>query len=71
VTAHPDVAVRYRLLATPAIAIDGQLAFTGVPREEALRVRLEAAAARAYDIAERLAHAKQTPRSCIGSKEAR
>jgi hypothetical protein len=44
VTANPDVAVKYRVMATPAIAIDGQLAFTGVPREEALRVRLEAAA---------------------------
>jgi thioredoxin-like negative regulator of GroEL len=46
VTAHPEVAVKYRVLATPAIAIDGQLAFTGVPREEALRARLDAAAAR-------------------------
>ena len=45
-TAHPEVAVKYRVLATPAIAIDGQLAFTGVPREEALRARLDAAAAR-------------------------
>jgi hypothetical protein len=44
VTANPDVAVKYRVMATPAIAIDGQLAFTGVPREEALRVMLEAAA---------------------------
>jgi hypothetical protein len=44
VTANPDVAVKYRVMATPAIAIDGQLAFTGVPREEALRARLKAAA---------------------------
>lgn len=45
-TAHPEVAVKYRVMATPAIVIDGQLAFTGVPREEALRAKLEAAVAR-------------------------
>jgi len=33
ITEHPDVAVRYRIMATPAIAINGRLAFTGVPRE--------------------------------------
>jgi hypothetical protein len=46
VTVHPEVAVKYGVMATPAIAIDGQLAFTGVPGEEALRVKLEAAAGR-------------------------
>lgn len=46
VTANPAVAVKYRVMATPAIAIDGKLEFTGVPREEALRAKLEAAAAR-------------------------
>lgn len=45
VAANPSVAVKYRVMATPAIAIDGKLEFTGVPREEALRGRLEAAAA--------------------------
>lgn len=45
VTANPAVAVRYRVMATPAIAIDGKLEFTGVPREDALRARLMAAAA--------------------------
>jgi hypothetical protein len=44
VAANPDVAVKYRVMATPAIAIDGQLAFTGVPRAAALRAKLEAAA---------------------------
>ncbi len=43
--ANPAVAVKYRVMATPAIAIDGRLEFTGIPREEALRARLEAAAA--------------------------
>jgi protein-disulfide isomerase len=46
VAANPAVAVKYRVMATPTIAIDGTLEFTGVPREEALRARLEAAAAR-------------------------
>lgn len=44
ITERPDVAVRYRVLATPALAINGQLAFTGVPSEATLRARLEAAA---------------------------
>jgi thioredoxin 1 len=46
VTANPDVAVKYHVMATPAIAINGTLEFTGIPREETLRARLEAAAAR-------------------------
>ena len=39
-----DVAVKYGVMATPAIAINGRLEFTGVPREDALRARLRAAA---------------------------
>ena len=35
--------MRYGVTATPAIAINGQLVFTGVPREEALCTRLRAA----------------------------
>lgn len=35
--AHPDAAVRYGVMATPAIAINHRLAFTGVPREADLR----------------------------------
>lgn len=46
VAANPAIAVKYRVMATPAIAIDGKLEFTGVPREETLRAKLEAAAAR-------------------------
>jgi len=46
VTANPAIAVKYRVRATPAIAIDGRLEFTGVPQQETLRARLEAAAAR-------------------------
>ena len=37
ITERPEVAVKYRVMSTPAIAINGRLAFTGVPREAALR----------------------------------
>lgn len=43
VTEHPGLALKYRVVATPAIAIDGRLEFVGVPREDALRARLHAA----------------------------
>ena len=36
--------MKYRVMATPAIAINGKLEFLGVPKEEALRARLLAAA---------------------------
>ena len=45
VSERPDVAVKYGVIATPAIAIDGRLEFSGVPREDALRARLRAATA--------------------------
>lgn len=37
---HPGVAVQYRVMATPAIAINGVLAFSGTPKEADLRQRL-------------------------------
>jgi protein-disulfide isomerase len=40
VTEHPETAVKYGVMATPAIAINGRLEFVGVPGEEALRERL-------------------------------
>ena len=40
---HPEVAVRYRVMSTPAIAINGKLEFLGVPGEGALLARLRAA----------------------------
>lgn len=43
VAANPAVAVKYRVVSTPAIAINGKLEFTGVPREDALLARLRAA----------------------------
>jgi hypothetical protein len=44
VSERPDVAVKYGVMSTPAIAINGRLEFSGVPREGALRARLRAAA---------------------------
>lgn len=44
VAANPAVAVKYRVISTPAIVINGKLEFTGVPREEALLAHLRAAA---------------------------
>jgi hypothetical protein len=37
VTVRPEVALKYSVVTTLAIAIGGQLAFTGVPGAEALR----------------------------------
>ncbi len=36
------VAVKYRVMSTPAVAINGKLEFTGVPGEDALLARLRA-----------------------------
>ena len=41
---HPELAVKYRVMTTPAIAINGVLAFSGTPREADLRQRLLEAA---------------------------
>lgn len=46
ITEHPDVAVKYRVMSTPAIAINGRLEFLGVPKEEALRAKLREARGR-------------------------
>ena len=43
VTARPEVAIRYGVMSTPAIAINGRLAHVGVPTEEALLAWLRAA----------------------------
>ena len=43
ITQHPVVAVKYRVMSTPAVVIDGRVAFMGVPKEEELRRRLLAA----------------------------
>lgn len=49
VAAQPAVAVKYRVMSTPALAINGRLAFTGIPREDALLARLKAVAAARED----------------------
>ena len=41
---RPEVAVKYRVMATPAIAINEVLAFSGTPKEADLRHRLLEAA---------------------------
>lgn len=46
ITEHPELALKYRLMATPAIVINGKLEFVGVPMEATLRARLLAAAGR-------------------------
>lgn len=37
----PDVGIKYGVLSTPAIAINGKLVFTGIPKEKKLRKKLE------------------------------
>lgn len=41
-TEHPELAAEYGLMSVPAVVIGGRLAFTGVPKEAALRERIEA-----------------------------
>ena len=44
VAANPALAVKYRVMSTPAVAINGKLEFMGIPREDALLARLRTAA---------------------------
>lgn len=46
---HPELGPRYGVMATPAVVINGRLEFRGVPKEQALLDRLEAARKRAGD----------------------
>ena len=39
---YPEIGTRYGILSTPAIIINDKLAFRGVPKEKALRKKLEA-----------------------------
>ena len=41
VAESPEIATRYGILSTPAIIINDILAFRGVPKEKALRKKLE------------------------------
>lgn len=40
VLSDPDSAVRYGVLSTPALAINGKLCFTGVPKKAELATRI-------------------------------
>ena len=40
ITQRPEIAVKYRIMASPAIAINGKLEFTGVPREDVVREKI-------------------------------
>ncbi|MFQ6134463.1 MAG: thioredoxin family protein [Nitrososphaerales archaeon] len=40
ITRRPEVAVKYMVMSTPAVAVDGKLAFVGVPKEDALIKKL-------------------------------
>lgn len=40
---QPELASQYGIMSVPAIVIDGKLEFTGVPKERALRDKLESA----------------------------
>ncbi len=37
---HPEVAERYGLMSVPAVAIDEELVFRSIPKEDALREKL-------------------------------
>ncbi len=37
----PEVGVKYGVLSTPAFAINGKLAFSGIPKEKKLRKKLK------------------------------
>ncbi len=38
--ANPEIALRYMIMTTPAVVIDGKLAFVGVPKEGQLLKKL-------------------------------
>lgn len=40
ITKNPEVVQQYMLFATPGIMINGELAFTGIPKEEELRRKI-------------------------------
>jgi glutaredoxin len=46
-TEQPEMAARYGIMSVPAIIIDGALEFSTVPKPDALRTKIAAAAATA------------------------
>jgi hypothetical protein len=49
-TESPEIGIRYAVHSTPAIVINGKLAFNGVPKEKALRKKLESSRITRYDL---------------------
>ncbi len=47
--AHPEVAVKYGVLSTPAITINGELAWEGILSAQVFRERLEASLQRSEE----------------------
>ena len=42
ISEHPDIAIKYRLLTTPAVAINGKLEFRGALGADRIRDKIEA-----------------------------
>jgi len=38
---HPEIMLKYEITSTPAIAVNGKLAFIGVPKEEEIKHHIE------------------------------
>jgi glutaredoxin len=45
-TEHPELAARYGIMSVPAVVIDGKLELAHMPKEEALRQKIQAASER-------------------------
>ena len=41
ISENPDIAIKYRLLSTPAVAINGVLEFRGAPGKDKIREKIE------------------------------
>jgi len=40
ITKHPDMLMKYQIMTSPGIVIDGKLEFTGLPSEKKLKEKL-------------------------------
>jgi len=40
ITEHPDLLLKYQIMTSPGVVIDGKLAFTGMPSEKKLKEKL-------------------------------
>ena len=62
ITVHPELVQQHRILATPAIVMDGRLEFRGVPTARQLLARLRERGLALADTFE----AEATPRGLLG-----